>query len=169
MSVDTASKDNERADFTVAQVWGQTGDHKNYLLDQVRKKVEFTDLIGLIERLARRWGADAILVEDKGNGTSYIQARQPEGQRRLAPCPVVPVKTPANQGKVFRFDEVTPMIEAGEVFLPEEAEWLDLFIREVGQFPEGNKDDQVDAMSQALRYLKGKKSRYGSKKVGSMG
>lgn len=169
VSVDTASKDNERADFTVAQVWGQTGDHKNYLLDQKREKVEFTNLIGLIERLARRWNADAILVEDKGNGTSYIQARQPEGQRRLAPCPIVPIKTPANQGKVFRFDEVTPLIEAGEVYLPEEAEWLDLFIREVGQFPEGNKDDQVDAMSQALRYLKGKKSRYGSKKVKSHG
>lgn len=169
VSVDTATKDNERADWTVVQVWGQTHDGKHYLLDQKRQKVEFNDLITLIERTARQHQADYILVEDKGNGTSYQQARAPTNGKRLAPAPLVMIKTPANQGKAFRFDEITPLIEQGEVYLPEWADYTELFVREVAQFPEGNNDDQVDAMTQYLRWAKGQRRRLGSKKVGSMG
>jgi Phage-related terminase len=61
------------------------------------------------------------------------------------------------------------MIEAGEVFVPENADWIDLFVREMAQFPDGAHDDQVDALTQYLRWVKTKRTRFGSKKVGSMG
>ena len=57
------------------------------------------------------------------------------------------------------------MIEAGDVFIPEEADWTDLFVREVAQFPDGANDDQVDAMSQYLRWVKTKRTRFGTKKA----
>lgn len=170
LSVDTASKATERSDYTAIQVWGETHDRKYYLFDSKRMKVEFNDMVSEIEKLARRYEVDAILVEDKGSGTSYIQHRgETDFQRRQAPAPIVAIQVPSNQGKAFRFDEVCPMIEAGDVFLPENAGWVDAYIRELGQFPEGAHDDMVDATSQALRYFKSTRTRFGSRKVTSMG
>ncbi|AFU86813.1 terminase large subunit [Caulobacter phage CcrRogue] len=169
-SVDAAQKKGARNDYTVVQVWGETHDRKHYLIYQERKKVEINDLIEMVERISKRFDVDSILVEDKGNGTAYIQARgQTDSQRRLAPAPIEAIQVPSTYSKEFRFNEVIPMIEAQEVYLPDKAPWLDLFIREVGQFPEGAHDDQVDAMTQYLRWAKSKRSRFGARKVGSMG
>jgi predicted phage terminase large subunit-like protein len=45
----------------------------------------------------------------------------------------------------------TARIEAGAVSLPRRAPWLDEFKRELMAFPNGRYDDQVDALSQALK------------------
>jgi len=169
LSVDTASKTSQRADYSVVQVWGETHDHKYYLFDQYRGKVEFNQLIEKIERMAIKYSVDHILVEDKGQGTAYIQARgKTDYQTRKAPAPLVAIN-PGSQSKEFRWDEITPLIREGIIHVPEFAPWIDAFIKEVGQFPEGNHDDMVDAASQAIRWLKSQRTRYGSKKVGSMG
>jgi predicted phage terminase large subunit-like protein len=169
LSIDTAAKTTERSDYSVIQVWGETHDKNYYLFDQIREKVEFNQLIELIERAAIKYQVDAILVEDKGQGTAYIQARgKTDFQTRKAPAPVIPIN-PGTQSKEFRWDEVSPMIREGNVHLPKEAKWIDGYIKEIGQFPEGNHDDQVDATSQVLRWFKSQRSRYGSKKVKSMG
>lgn len=169
LSVDCAAKVNQRADYTVVQTWGETHDRQYYLLRQTRKKVEFDAMIELIEAQAVKDNVDAILVEDKGQGTAYIQNRgQTTSHRRLAPAPIIGID-PKGQSKEFRFDEVSPLITAGDVFLPEKAEWLDAFIKEAGQFPEGAHDDQVDAMTQALQWMKGSRTRFGSRKIGSFG
>jgi predicted phage terminase large subunit-like protein len=56
--------------------------------------------------------------------------------------------------KVARFQAGTPMIEAGQVRLPLRAPWLDTFKREVLSFPASKNDDQVDAFSRLLTYLR---------------
>jgi predicted phage terminase large subunit-like protein len=47
---------------------------------------------------------------------------------------------------------VSPLIEAGNVYLPhpDYAPWVRDFIEECAAFPYGAHDDQVDAMTQAL-------------------
>jgi hypothetical protein len=49
---------------------------------------------------------------------------------------------------------VTPLMEAGKVFLPESAPWLADFIDEMAAFPNGVHDDAVDSTTQALNYLR---------------
>lgn len=169
LSVDCAAKVNERADWTIVQVWGETQNRHHYLIHQERKKVVFNDMISLIEKTAIKWDVDRILVEDKGQGTAYLQARgETQAQRRLAPAPLIAID-PGQQSKEFRFDEVCPLIEAGEVHLPERAEWIDGFVREVAQFPEGAHDDQVDGMTQYLRWAKGTRTKFGTKKIKKFG
>lgn len=169
LSVDTATKVNQRADYTVIQTWGETHDRRYYLLRQTREKVEFEGLIELIEKQAKLDEVDQIVIEDKGNGTTYVQTRGlTANHRRLAPAPIVPID-PKGQSKEFRFDEVTPLITGGEVYLPRNADWLDGFLKEFGQFPESAHDDQVDATTQALKYLKGSRTRFGSRTIGSFG
>ena len=53
--------------------------------------------------------------------------------------------------KVMRMNAQTARIEAGAVALPSRAPWLDEFKREILAFPNGRYDDQVDALSQALK------------------
>jgi phage terminase large subunit-like protein len=43
-------------------------------------------------------------------------------------------------------------IEAGHVYLPREADWLDSFLLELLAFPHGRYDDQVDSVSQFLKW-----------------
>ena len=55
-------------------------------------------------------------------------------------------------GKVARAQAVSPLIEAGNVYLPHPLfmPWVNDFIEECAAFPNGAHDDQVDAMTQAL-------------------
>jgi predicted phage terminase large subunit-like protein len=56
------------------------------------------------------------------------------------------------RGKVARAMAASPLIEAGNVYLPHPAlaPWVNDFIEECADFPNGAHDDQVDAMTQAL-------------------
>lgn len=55
--------------------------------------------------------------------------------------------------KVIRMHAQTARTEAGSVYLPERAIWLDAFRSKVLPFPAGRYDDQVDALSQGLDRL----------------
>jgi len=54
----------------------------------------------------------------------------------------------------MRMHSVTSTIENGFVYLPDEAEWLADYQRELVTFPKGKFDDQCDSTSQALDWLK---------------
>ena len=86
----------------------------------------------------------AKLIEDKANGSAVIQMLQHEISGIL---PVNP-----EGGKIARAQAVSPLIEAGNVYLPHPdcAAWVGDFIEECAAFPNGARDDQVDAMTQAL-------------------
>ena len=56
--------------------------------------------------------------------------------------------------KVARVARISPMIEAGKVALPHHAAWLADFEREISAFPNVPHDDQVDALSQYLNWLR---------------
>lgn len=158
ISVDSAQKAQDRHDPTVITVWAESGIGHHYLLDVVREKLEFPEMCTLIDKTAERWNASAILVEDKGTGTSYIQTRQ--GKLSI---PVIPIST-NNNSKEFRFDKIAPMFEAGLVYLPKSAKWLAEYERELMAFPNGKFDDQVDSTSQYLDWARGKVRKGGTTK-----
>jgi predicted phage terminase large subunit-like protein len=162
ISVDTASKTNERNDYTAITVWVETFDGNHYLADVVRERLEYKPMEELIEATAKKWVADAILVEDKGSGIQYIQNRAGK-----APAPVIPIKV-SIESKQFRFDGVTPMFEAGNVFIPTNGLWVPDYERELLDFPNGSFDDQVDSTSQYLNWIKSRRPG-GTKKLQGTG
>jgi predicted phage terminase large subunit-like protein len=85
------------------------------------------------------------VIEDKGAGTSLIQDLKRENIHAIAIKP--------EGDKVMRMNKHTARIEAGSVFLPRQAPWLDAFRTELLAFPAGLHDDQVDALSQALEHV----------------
>jgi len=163
VSVDAANTAKERSDFTVITVWYEDFNKRHYLIDVVRKQMEFTEMSAEIARVCKRYNADALLVEAKGNGLAYCQLKKDGG----APAPLIAIEVGIST-KEFRFDEVTPMIESGSVFLPNQATWLADYEKELVAFPNGKRDDQVDSTSQYLKWAR-QKGRRGTKKLGGTG
>ena len=84
----------------------------------------------------------ALLVENKGSGMGLIQDLKRE---HIHAVPINP-----EGDKIMRMNNQTCRIEAGSLFLPRRATWLEDFKRELCAFPGGRYNDQVDAFSQAL-------------------
>jgi predicted phage terminase large subunit-like protein len=147
-SWDTASKAEEISDFSVCTTWLIEG-RDYYLIDVVRERLTYPDLKRRVIELVRSFGADGLVIEDKGSGTALIQDLQRETIESLpAPFAFVP-----EGDKVTRMHAQSAKIEAGHVYLPRRALWFEEFRIELLQFPKGKYDDQVDSMSQFLNWL----------------
>ena len=144
ISVDAAFKGNEDNDFVAIQVWGKLGSNY-YLQYSINEHLTFTQTVQRI-RLVRTLfpAATRVLVEDKANGSAIIEVLQ----REMFCIPVNP-----KGGKIARANAVTPAIEAGHVFLPINAAWVDSYIDQWCAFPAGAHDDMVDSTTQALGYM----------------
>jgi predicted phage terminase large subunit-like protein len=143
-SWDCAFKDLETSDYVVGQVWGRVGP-LYFLGHQVRGRMDFPTTVNAVREVSRNWPiAIAKLIEDKANGSAVIQMLTVE----------IPGILPVNPagGKIARAAAVSPLIEAGNIYVPHPAyaPWVNDFIEECAAFPNGAHDDQVDAMTQAL-------------------
>lgn len=145
ISVDASFKDGEDNDFVAIQKWGKA-DKKMYLLDAIKKHLNFVDTLAAIRTM--RESDDEILfvlIEDKANGSALINVLSSEMEG------VIPVKPEG--GKVSRVNAISPAIERGDVYLPRFASFTEDYIKEFSAFPNGAHDDQVDATSQALNRM----------------
>lgn len=146
-SWDTANKAGEMNDFSVCTTWLIKG-RDYYLLDVWRGRPTFPELKRQIHTLAARWGADVLLIEDKGSGTQLIAQLAEEDDPDL-PRPIARLP---KEDKVTRMAAQTDRIEQGHVHIPLEIFWLAPFRSEMLQFPKGKYDDQVDSVSQFLQW-----------------
>ena len=146
-SWDTAFKASESADYSCCTTWG-IGERGYYLLDYWREKVEYPELKRTVNALGAKWTPFAMLVEDKASGQSLIQEIQ-----RDTKWPILPVQV--DKDKELRANLVTPLVEAGKVYLPENAPWVQSYVDNMATFPNGVHDDDVDSTTQALSYFIG--------------
>jgi len=147
-SWDTSFKTGADNDYSVCTVWGET-DTGYYLINRFKQRVEFPELKRNVNTLAVTHPPHAVLIEDKASGQSLIQEI-----RRDTKLPVLAIKVDSD--KISRAYAVTPVIEAGKVFLPESAPWLDDYLDTMAAFPKGDHDDDVDSTTQALNWLIGR-------------
>ena len=147
LSWDMTFKGTEGTDRVVGQVWARRGADA-FLLDQVCDRMDFIRTLREFKQLAARWPQALLkLVEDKANGSAVMSML---GRSVPGMVPVEP-----DGGKEARAAAVSPLVEAGNVWLPSPdlAPWVAGFIEEAAGFPTASHDDQVDAMTQALNRL----------------
>lgn len=156
---DTAQKTKERNDYSVFQCWGYGADGRIYLLDQIRGKWEAPELEKhAVAFWLKHKGPDKqhittrkMAVEDKASGTGLIQSL-----KRRKGIPIVGI--PRSIDKVTRAMDGAPQIEAGNVVLPAEAEWLSDYLMEFEAFTMDDShafDDQVDTTLDAIQDMLG--------------
>jgi predicted phage terminase large subunit-like protein len=146
LSLDAAFSDAATSSYVVATVWASSGED-DYLLDMVRAHLDFKGTLDAVRGLAAKWRPGAFLVELKANGHAIVNALAGE----LSPIiPIVP-----RESKEARAAAVAPRIEAGNVWIPDDATgctWVSDVIAELGAFPRGKYDDIVDSCTQYLSW-----------------
>jgi len=153
-SYDTAFSKRETADFSAITTWGvfhpDEGDAPNLiLLDSKKGRWDFPELKEVAYEQYNYWDPDTVIVEAKASGLPLTQELRQTG------IPVVNFTPSKGADKVTRVHSVSPLFEAGMVWAPDEI-FADEMIEEVAAFPNGEYDDLVDSMTQALmRYRQG--------------
>jgi len=152
-SWDTAFNTGEANDWSVCTVW-LVRDAKYYLVEVFRARLNGADLIENAARLYAKYPSDrrTILLE-KVNGIELV-ARGIEEKVGQSPELVPPLTD-----KVSRLWSQTPVFQRGEVFVPDEAPWLNEYVKELTAFPRAKHDDQVDSTSQFLIWMATKPDR----------
>jgi predicted phage terminase large subunit-like protein len=153
MSLDTAFKTGNSNDYSACVIIGVLRRARDgyppgyYLLDAWRGRVTFAELKRQAIQLQQKWNAGVVLIEDAASGQSLIQEL-----RAGTILPVRAVKPDAD--KFSRVAAVCPILEGRNLILPREAWWRADFIAELLSFPAGAFDDWIDALAQALNYLR---------------
>jgi predicted phage terminase large subunit-like protein len=155
---DTAFSTKTTADFSVIQTWGifehmetdSTG-RENWvsnliLLGNEKGRFDYPALRTKAQELYDYHKPDVCIIEKKASGQSLIQDLRRAGLPVLDYIP--------DRDKTARVYAATPMMEAGRVWLPKGHEWSDDLYGEAITFPNARHDDQVDAMTMAIHYMK---------------
>lgn len=159
-SWDTAQKPEQINDPSVGTFWNLGNGVPGYYLREVfRERLDYPTLKRKVIAFAERDNPVAILIEDKSSGQSLIQ-----DLRNETSLPVVAIEP--DGGKLFRANEVSAMVEGGLLHLPEatgivdqfgrpiSAPWLIDFEGEFFGFPLSTNDDQVDSVTQFLKWVR---------------
>src|SRR5262249_24992721 len=142
-SWDTALKSGDDNDFSACTTW-LVKNRNYYLLHVLRERLDYPALKRRVIGMSQQFAAHSVLIQDKGSGTSLYQDLY---SRKSG---VRPIAMQADGDKVTRMGTPAALIEAGHVWIPEEADWLPAFKGEMLAFPNGRFDDQVDSVSQFL-------------------
>ena len=146
ISVDATFKDSDTSDYVAIEVWGKlNGDY--YLIDLIKRRMDFPETLRAIRYMADKYpNKHSILIEDKANGSAIISMLKHEIGGIIAITP--------QESKVARANAITGIVEGGNVYLPEYADFTGEFIEEFASFPNGVHDDLVDACTQFINKFK---------------
>lgn len=144
-SWDMTFKDSDGTDFVAGGVWANYG-ASIFKLDSVYQRMDFVKTLKAVKLMTKKWPrAITKLIEDKANGPAVI------AMLRYKISGLIPVQPEGS--KVSRVSAISPLLEAGNVYLPHPmlCPWVNEFIDQCSSFPNAPHDDYVDEMSQALK------------------
>lgn len=116
-----------------------------FLLDAEYAPMSFIQTLTAISAMTKGWPQATLkLIENKANGEAVYSMLQ----NKLHGI----VMVEPQGSKTERAAAVSPLVEAGNVFIPHPKvyNWVNKFIDQMAEFPHGSNDDYVDMMSQAL-------------------
>jgi predicted phage terminase large subunit-like protein len=138
---DLAISTKKEADYTVLQVFDVTPDSDLILLHCIRKRMVGTQILPTMKAIAETYKPAYFVVEDVAFQRLVIEDARKQGLTVKAYKP--------EHDKLTRSLPLQVRMEAGQVWFPESAPWLEGLERELLGFPAGVHDDMVDALSMA--------------------
>lgn len=144
-SWDTASSTQKPSDYSVCTTWGVAG-RDYYLLDVFRNKLDYPSLKRRVVAEYNRHRPHRLLIEDADFGRAL--KKDLLAYEDIRPTPILPV-----HDKVTRAEAQAFPISEGRLYLPEDSPWVGEFLNEILSFPNGRHDDQLDSMTQFLKWI----------------
>lgn len=176
-SWDFKLKNREEGDYVVGQAWWRVGSGF-WCIDQLRGQWDHATTANAVALLAVRHpevqrhvveaagSADEVLPQLKAPDPDYVVSddmaarlgmnlaeREAVQQLRRRGLSGVQPKKPEGDKRVRARSFIAPVAEAQDVHLPASAPWVPHWLDEHAAFPNATHDDQVDACSQALKWL----------------
>ncbi|MFZ9068555.1 MAG: phage terminase large subunit [bacterium] len=143
LSVDCTFSDAKKSDYVVGAVVGQAG-NSYYVLDLAREKLDVIGTMAMIARMYKRHALSGTVIELAASGYAVYQMMSKKVPGLIGFKP--------EKSKTARASGIVPIVEAGNVYLPASASWLDAFLNEFALFPASKNDDMVDAITMAINY-----------------
>lgn len=144
LSVDCTFTDSSKSDYVVGSVIAQAG-NRFYVLDMVRERMDIVATIAMISRMYNKHQLSGTIIELAASGYAAYQMLNKKVPGLIGFKP--------EKSKVARAAGIVPIVEAGNVFLPTSAVWLDTFLNEFSLFPAAKNDDIVDSIGMAINYM----------------
>jgi predicted phage terminase large subunit-like protein len=143
---DTAYEEKEENDYSACATWGV---NKNgiYLINIFRDKLIFPKLKSKFIDKYREYEPNKVYIEDAGSGKSLLQ------DLKYIEDEAIPLYEVKPKNKIVRAHAVTSFIEAGNVYIPEKAHWLEDYLAEITAFPNALHDDMVDVTTMGLEVM----------------
>jgi predicted phage terminase large subunit-like protein len=129
----------------------ERGEHESKVEFTAREK-ESWGLVEWIAYAAKTYNADRVIIEAKANGITVAQELKLIYKTSSWDVEMI---NPGAIDKVARCYAIQPIFTNGQVFAPDKS-WADHLITQAEVFPKGRRDDGVDAMTQAIRWLREK-------------
>jgi len=139
--VDLAFTLKKESDWTVILACAVTPGHDLILLDLHRERMEGPTIPRAIAAMYAKWSVSFVAVEANQAQIVVVQQLRKMGLTVRA--------LRADADKLSRAIPATVRMEAGQVFLPDSAPWVDTFVAELLAFPHGVHEDQVDCLAYA--------------------
>lgn len=155
ISIDTAGWDEKSttSDFAAFGVY-RTDGQRLYKVHMINERMNFPDVERTTAALQSQYRLP-IVVEDVPWARPLIQRLQLPKDRGGPGCwGVIGLKT-EGRSKINRAKAASPIVEAGNLLLPEDAAWVGDFIEAMVGFPNAAHDDIVDEFEIAARHLLG--------------
>lgn len=152
---DTAFSKKETADFSAITTWGvfepeEGGKDAIILMDAQRGRWNFPELKEVAFEEYKYWEPDMVIVEAKASGIPLIDELQARGIPAMSFSPGRRTRGRGGMDKALRVHLVSPLFEAGLVWVPQDKRFAEEVVDEVCSFPNGEHDDYVDSMTLAL-------------------
>jgi predicted phage terminase large subunit-like protein len=140
-TVDLATSERTSSDYTVIMTWALTIRNDLVLIDRRRSRLTGPDQVPALRDVYERFNPYFLAIEKAGYQLSVIQNARFAG---------LPCKECSPKGdKYGRALQAAAMWEAGSIYLPGNAGWVDELVEELISFPNGSHDDQADCVSYA--------------------
>ena len=148
ISIDSAFSEKESNDESAMTVWIKTFGGDFICIDCWHDHASYPDLVTKAKEMIDLHNPDCVVVENKASGQSLIQTLRRDLGTSVIAWPPEGVRMP---DKVNRAASITTYLEQGKVKLLK-SWWNKDLVNQCTVFPDGDRDDIVDTISQALWY-----------------
>ena len=134
--------------YSVVQAW--TMENGRYaLIDQWRAQAPYLQLRHATFSFLRRYRPGVVLIERSAHGTALID--ELANRDSLQVVPITP-----RESKSGRTKRLLASVRRFMVMVPEGPSWVPDFVEELTRYPNSVNDDQIDAASQAVDWMRRK-------------
>jgi predicted phage terminase large subunit-like protein len=145
---DLAVSTKTSADYTASFRCAKDADGNLYIADGFRDRLEFPEQRRYVVERMKQEKNTAHGIEEALHGRAFVQELRRE--RELSGVPLKAIRVDAD--KFTRALAWANLAEEGKVILVR-GPWIDEFLDEVCRFPDATHDDQVDAVSLAVKMI----------------